>query len=401
MHNNIIKWLFVPLIHFILHIMFWRRFMSASATPLPKQPIVTKQLEQLYHLSKTVNGVSSTLEKKRLIAESAPECHAIMRRIYDPHFRLHVTSKSVLKYLDKHGPDHSFGEPPATLESLLDALSARRVTGHAALDATASFYRAFCHNEEAQQIFWRVLDRNLKMGVSTQTVRQVLVRTDQDEANIDADSLQLGDAPDDAKSPRCPFTSVALAVTHKKEKDIWTTLSNDRWFASRKLDGVRCLAVVNSKDNIQFYSRTGRPFSSLDKVEAAIRARIQPDHTPFVLDGEICVFKETDDGNKLEDFLETIRQIRTKQKSMTNPMYEVFDLISTAGARDGVDPTPFIERQHKLGAFLGASQPHICRVHQRLVDRSETLQYLQDLAVKRGWEGLMLRRNGPYLGKRT
>ncbi|ORZ03639.1 hypothetical protein BCR43DRAFT_483696 [Syncephalastrum racemosum] len=381
--------------------MLLRRFMSASVMPLKRQATVAKQLEELYHLSKTVNAVSSTLEKKRLIAASAPECHTIMKRIYDPHFRLHVTSKNVLKYLDKHDSDHSFGEPLATLEDLLDALSARRITGHAALDATASFYQAFCRSEETQQIFWRILDRNLKMGVSTQTVRQVLVPTDQVDENTDTDSSQLQGASDNHKSTRCPFTSVALAFTHKKEKDIWTTLSNDKWFASRKLDGVRCLAVVNGKYDIQFYSRTGRPFSSLQKVEAAIRARIQPDHTPFVLDGEICVFKETDDGNKLEDFLETIRQIRTKQKPMTNPMYEVFDLISAEGVRDGFDPTPFIERQHKLGAFLGASQPHICRVHQRLVDRSETLQYLQDLAVKRGWEGLILRRNGPYHGKRS
>ena len=41
------------------------------------------------------------------------------------------------------------------------------------------------------------------------------------------------------------------------------------WYASRKLDGVRCLAVVNYEGECTLYSRMGKELTTLNKVKEA------------------------------------------------------------------------------------------------------------------------------------
>ncbi|KAI8138953.1 hypothetical protein BJV82DRAFT_646320 [Fennellomyces sp. T-0311] len=327
------------------------------ATRMVCQP--TQELEQLYHLATTINETSSTLAKKERLLEN-PTCHDLLRRIYDPHLRHYVTSKSVLA----HAAQCSNGTPPyQSLTELLDALSSRRITGKAALHAAASFYNTYCQTDGQKQIFCRVLDRNLKMGMSVLTIQSLL-----------------------QKQNEPLFKGVALANTTP-----WKP--GGEWYASRKLDGVRCITFV-SDESITFYSRTGKAFTSLQKVEQSIRERFKGD--PFVLDGEICVYN---DG--MEDFLQALGQIRTQQQPMPNPVYEVFDLVSMQGFRQGKDPMCFAERQKQLAEFIKDPQAHLRMVEQIRIDTQKQLSGMKDEAIQKGWEGLILRKNVAYEGKRS
>lgn len=334
----------------------------------------TAQLDRLYELATTVNETSSNIEKALQVKRFMPCCHSIMKRIYDPHSRFHISSRTVLAYIERQGakkniPAEATAATPTTLEALLDALASRQLTGNAALEAAASFYLSYCHTASQQQIFCRILDRNLKMGVSTKTMQQILRRDD--------DQFR--------------FPSVALAHLHPLSQH---PLDNGEWYASRKLDGVRCIAFVNH-DDIRFYSRTGRRFETLQKVEEAIRRRQKKKSGgSFVLDGEICVYDE-----HMEDFISVMKQIRTKQP-MDHPVYEVFDLVDTQGFMKGVDPTPFTERQQHLKSWIGHSQPHLRMVPQTRITSKQMLNQMKDKAARHGWEGLVLRRDTGYQGKR-
>ena len=61
-----------------------------------------------------------------------------------------------------------------------------------------------------------------------------------------------------------PEFNVALA--HNYEPEL-TLFECETWYASRKLDGVRCLAVVNEEGECTLYSRMGKEFTTLNKVK--------------------------------------------------------------------------------------------------------------------------------------
>ncbi|KAG0184030.1 hypothetical protein DFQ28_000258 [Apophysomyces sp. BC1034] len=339
-----------------------------------------QQLQQLHDLGTSLNKTTSILERHAVLLEY-PCCHSILKRIYDPHLRHHVTSKGMLAYLGKQKTD-----TPAmgNLAELLDALSSRTLTGNAALNATAAFYTTHCKNDIQQQIFCRVLDRNLKVGISVRTVWKILNHVEDTQHSVDSGS----------------FFNVSLAKSLRsgEENKLWDLKSytDSSWYVSRKLDGVRCLAFVKEND-VRFYSRTGRIIKSLQKVEEAIRNRIVGEHEDFVLDGEICIY----DNETTENFLAVNRQIRMKDQMMANPVYEVFDYIGTSGFATGKDATLFEERQRQLATFIQEPQQHLRVVQQTKVDSVKDLLQLKQKAILNGWEGLILRNNVAYQGKRS
>lgn len=339
------------------------------------------QLESIYNLSIAVNGTSSTIEKHALLAQF-PACHSTLQRIYDPHLRHFVTSKSVTAYLTKQT---SMDKPSAfhNLDELLDALSSRKVTGNAAYEAVASFYITYCHTEAHRGIFWRIIDRNLKMGVSVQTIRHIVLH---DNLEIDTSRISVALATQFASAKKSPFD-----VT-------------DGWYVSQKLDGVRCIAMVrsiNKEYDVQFYSRTGRSFNSLQKVRIDIEKRLKEakETSEFVLDGEICAYNEDE---RQEDFIKASGQIRRLNEEMENPIYQIFDRINLKSFVDTTGNQILVERQNELKKFIGNDPlPHIKLVKQKKLNNMNELISMKEQAIQKGWEGLILRKDVPYEGKRT
>ncbi|KAL7315523.1 hypothetical protein PS15m_004734 [Mucor circinelloides] len=343
-----------------------KRFYSSSKRASP-----FAQLDQLAKLCASVNGVQSTLKKSAIIKES-PACHSTLKRIYDPHLRFHLSKNAALKYLKSHSIEavSTYDD----LNKLLDDLSSRTLRGNAACEAVGSFYQTYCHTEEHKEIFWRILDKNLKMGVSFKSIRHVLPM----------ESM-----------------SVALAASSVPHFDV-----SDSWYVSQKLDGIRCIAMIrqNKEDDqhdIQFYSRTGRPFLSLQKVKNDIQKRLHELSIKgeFVLDGEICAYTNVDMKN--EDFLKAMGQVR-RFEEMENPIYQVFDHIRLDQFLQGKGNQLFNERQQALASFVGtAPLAHVKKVVQTKLSDMDHLEQLKKESIEKGWEGLILRKNVAYEGKRT
>lgn len=359
----------------------FRRHFSSTRQRSP-----VEQLESLSKLSTAVNATSSNLEKQAIL-NKFPASHSTLKRIYDPHLRHFVTSKQVLAYLNKQ---HQTAETRSftDLNELLDALSSRTITGHTANRSVALFYTTYCQTEALRSIFWRIIDRNLKMGVSVRTIRHLLTTSTEKQQQDNAKPSNM---------------SVALATSFSSTKKNPFQLS-DGWHVSQKLDGIRCVAMIRAMDDtkydVQFYSRTGRPFTSLQKVKSDILSRLETtaNTNEFVLDGEICAYNE---GDKSENFLKAMGQIRRLNEEMENPVYQVFDYIQLQNFLSAKGDKTFSERQENLKTFVGDKLSHLKVVEQVKLESMDHLDKMKKKVIEKGWEGLILRKDVTYEGKRT
>ena len=172
----------------------------------------------------------------------------------------------------------------------------------------------------------------------------------------------------------------------------------ETWYASRKLDGVRCLAVVDIEGNCRLYSRMGKEFTTLDKVKQAIEAT---GVINTVFDGEICILDK--DGN--EDFQSVMKEIRRKDHQIENPSFMIFDMLSGEEFNNKKGSYPLNLRLWRLRTFIGSY----------VIENKNTLRYLDQaeitderhfdkwaqMATDNNWEGFMLRKDVGYEGKRS
>jgi DNA ligase-1 len=190
-----------------------------------------------------------------------------------------------------------------------------------------------------------------------------------------------------------PEFSVALADKYSPDIVDW----KDEWYVSRKIDGARCIAIVDSNGESTFYSRTGKEFDTLGIVAGGIKAL---GITDVVFDGELCLVD--DEGN--EDFQGIMKQLKKKDHTIPNPSYKIFDMISHDEfySKKGEQNKPYSIRLANLTEIMSKNEcPCLTLLEQELIHNDEHFQEWVKEAADYGWEGVMLRANEPYKGKRS
>ena len=240
---------------------------------------------------------SGTIAKQEIIAkyckagkedDNGDQLHArnVLNLAHNDYLMYGLTSSQVKKRSDLFFGDC---EPGYGLCQLFNDLTLRRYTGHDAIRIVNAYINKFPEQEE---LVYCILDKDLKTKVGVKLINKVI--------------------PD-----FIPEFSVALAEKYDPKLVEW----EDEWFVSRKLDGVRCLAIVDSFGNTTFYSRTGKEFTTLGVVADGIASLGLSD---VVFDGELCLIDE--DGN--EDFQGIMKQLRKKDHTIENPSYKIFDMMT-------------------------------------------------------------------------
>ncbi|KAF9432564.1 hypothetical protein BGZ76_010627 [Entomortierella beljakovae] len=280
----------------------------------------------------------------------------------------------------------------------------------------------------------------------------------------------------------------------------------DEWFASRKLDGVRCLTRINRiTGDIETLSRRGRHFDNLTVTREALRQILSSSngsdtsHTKgfdsknwelffrqtlgikssasdkevpeeIYLDGEICIFKGSisDSANESaknkksnligenveiiggdnredklgrEDFQKALSIAKRKgslgsdkdsedsedskvrddmtdlagESSLTEtdiPVYCIFDCITDKEFTDCAGSRPFRSRIQGIAKTLSSrvtgkdntqlyNSSTIRTLRHIKIENAAQLDKLVDMSVRLDWEGVMLRKNCGYEGKRS
>ena len=253
------------------------------------------------------------------------------------------------------------------LINLLGDLVDRKISGHEAISCIQNF---IIDNEECNDIIKCILDRDLGCGIATTMINKAI-------PNL------------------IPTFKVVLANSYDKLKKK-PNFENEEYLSSRKLDGCRCICIKQG-DNIEFKSRTGKVFSTLGKLVEQIK------QIPFdcVLDGEICILKENGD----EDFKSIMKEIKKKEHTIEKPCYKVFDLLTIEAFYDKIESRKLSERLILLYKTFTATEgyfsTYVKAIKQISVKNQEHFEKLRQGASKRGWEGIMLRKDTSYENGRT
>ena len=316
-------------------------------------------MQELRLFVEQMRATSSSLDKVEILKQQSEFIQKVLEYTYNPYKQYNVTSKTCKKNsgLFKYNTYKDVFE-------LLDDLTSRKITGHDAIAAVNGFTTA---NPGYEDLIYSIVDKDLKTRTGAKVINKAF-------PNL------------------IPEFNVALAQNYDGKCD-W----NDSWYASRKLDGVRCLAVVDTMGKCTLYSRMGKEFTTLNKVKEAIEAT---NIINTVFDGEICLIDK--DGN--EDFQGVMKELRRKDHQIENPTFMIFDMIHKTEFDNGKSTDILSKRLHKLRTWLGPRY-----------DTKETLRYLDQavitderhfdiwnqMANDNNWEGFMLRKDTFYEGKRS
>ena len=304
-----------------------------------------------------LNRTNSKTDKAAALAKY-PDCAALLTYTYDSFRTYGVTADGCRKQA-------SLATDPGTkdITVLLDRLASRELTGHDAVAAVNGFAKRSGHAD----LVYDIIDRNLKLRIDEKTINKVF--------------------------PGCvPTFDVALAQKYADVAGKIDVTGGD-WFASRKLDGLRCVAMVDAAGKCKFYSRSGKEFTSLDVVRAEIE---KFGIRNVVLDGEMCIV----DANGREDFSKAQSEISKKSQTVKNPRYMVFDCIPMVDFLR-------LESDRKLGQRLADAAKAVpagnavVRVLKQDILTAESFARLAAEAEEKKWEGLIFRKDSPYRGKRS
>ena len=316
-------------------------------------------MTELRNFIDEMRSTSSATDKVAIIARSSTFIHKVLEYTYNPFKQYYTTSKTCKKNSDKCYYD---GRDLYPFE-LLDSLSDRKFTGHEAI----ALVNGWVENTDDGELLYRIIDKNLDIRAGDKVINK-------------------------AVPGLIPTFSVALAQEYKGKCD-W----NDSWYASRKLDGVRCLAVVDFEGKCTLYSRMGKELTTLNKVKEAIE---KTNVINQVFDGEICLVDEN--GN--EDFQGVMKQLRRKDHQILNPVFMIFDMIHKPDFDKQKGDLVLSERLRTLRGWFDG---------RKTID--STLRYCQQYEITDGrhfdkwgqiatdnkWEGFMIRKDVGYEGKRS
>ncbi|WWC73387.1 uncharacterized protein I206_107354 [Kwoniella pini CBS 10737] len=478
-------------------------------TIFPDYSYLSKHLSRVAELQDRVAAENSRTGKTRIIGEY-PDLKELLEYIYNPTLRNNLTYPNLKKWIKTDGDISDGTMVPWHLLDLFDLLSSRRITGNNAKELTYTFLvmHHISKDQKLMDIFGKLLDRNLLAGFGANTLKEVKwQREDEVDAPVFEPVLLSNAAKPMARlNPSSSASPISPSKSSTSSFDNHTTLISSRgktpihpktakldkfevalgksleppfeslfkdgsvWYASRKLDGVRCLTFLdflvptNSSEamelvSVHFVSRTGKPFNSLSKLEEQLQplsklpvlrkwldvdpllVEERPDGVVkrLILDGEVCVMRPKtseelatsqarDDGSVadsmwiandpfVEDFSSTVSQMR-RSDTINHPSYFLFDVLSYSelNAKTSLQGHEGLGKKFGarlrdikfVGAWLsdcldekGVKEKMFKDLKQIKVAGVADVEVMVDRAAREGWEGIILRKDEGYKGKRS
>jgi len=322
-------------------------------------------MEELRQFVNQMQATSSSLDKVEILKKQSEFIQKVLEYTYNPYKQYNVTSKTCKKKSDLCDPNLIHD----TIFELLDDLTNRAFTGYGAIAMVNGFA---AQNPGYEDLIYSIIDKDLKTRTGAKVINKAF-------PNL------------------IPTFEVALAQTYEPKLASFGEGSNETWYASRKLDGVRCLAVVDVNGTCTLYSRMGKEFTTLNKIKYAIEAT---GIINYVFDGEICMLDK--DGN--EDFQSVMKELRRKDHQIENPTFMLFDMIHKTEFDKGKSTDILSERLHTLRSWLGprhATKDTLRYLDQAVVTDERHFDIWAQMATDNNWEGFMLRKDVGYEGKRS
>ncbi len=262
-------------------------------------------------------------------------------------------------------------------KQLAESLYRRELTGHAARDAI-QLAMGVATQGQWNGFYRRILIKDLRCGVSEKTVNKVAKKLKKNDYAVPVFECQL--AHDSANHES--------KVTGKK-------------IVERKLDGVRCLTVIDHENRtVTQYTRNGKVLENFKHITDYLEGFIDEFGRSYVLDGEIM-------SNSFQDLMKQVH--RKSDVNTSDAVLNLFDIVPLFEFKQGKST----QGQKRRSAFLKNFENifndsgFITIVPQRefdldsLVDEIEFKDYMKEM-IDAGFEGVMLKDpNAVYECKRS
>lgn len=330
---------------------------------------MVNQLSRLSELVSVLNRTNSTKDKADALKQF-PDCKKLLKYVFDTtYYQYGITSDNIIKLEQQLSSKVSQAVTFSKIDDLLDGLNMKAITGHNAIISVLKF---IYDHEQYRQLILDIIDRNIKIRIGSAIINKVF------PGLISEFDVSLGVALSDYDPNRTKLD-----------------FKNNQYYASHKLDGVRCVAIIDNNGDVTFKSRSGKEYTTLSTLSESIkRLRLRN----CVLDGECCLLNS--DGT--DDFQGIMKEIRRKNHDVENAQYRCFDMLTLHEFYSKSSVRLFTDRQSALNSLLSDSNiSNIKPLEQRLITSWDDLDSYMDEADENDWEGLMLRKNAVYKGGRS
>jgi hypothetical protein len=312
-----------------------------------------------------VKATSSRNAKRDILLASAD--NPILKRLVGITYsgqKYHITPPNTSKGL-KLRKVTALAKRWAEFEAITKELCSRAISGNKAKERVETFLSS-CYIEESE-LYQRAWKRDLSIGVAETTFNQIW--------------------PDLFKSSE--FNGCMLAKEWKPPKDT----QNIDLFVEAKLDGLRCITLIDQHGNPKLFTRGGKEVTHLPHIVKSINAL---ELKGRVLDGELVVLDDCGRTDwKLTLSLAKPRKHISPEMALEiekRVQYHVFDFLPLKSYLAGCSPSSYIKRRKRLASALRveANEP-ICVTLSNRVTKVQQIDKLYQQYLDLGYEGVILK----------
>jgi len=212
--------------------------------------VINVRGKSVKNLINKLKNTSSSNEKIAILQTATPYEIEALEVCYDPFFQTNLKSAKP----NKVGA-FSFQQSWKLFEDILDKLNKRLITGNKAKEIVNNFLSQ-C-DAETQEVYEMILKKDLRCGIGIKAINSAFGNLIQE-------------------------FNVQLANTYLDSVEKKSVKSVGYYWASPKLDGIRCIFIHG-----RFYTRQGKPVYGFENIEAEINQILaKHPHIKF-LDGEL------------------------------------------------------------------------------------------------------------------
>ena len=169
---------------------------------------------------------------------------------------------------------------------------------------------------------------------------------------------------------------------------------SEKVYMQPKLDGVRCVIKLGDNNEVQAFSRTGKPWLNIAHITNSLHYFFtqNPD---IILDGELYNHDLRDDFNKIISLVRKTKPTPSDRAEASNLVqFHCYDYIET------VMDQPYGYRMNQL-VTSDIYSYCVIYVESKLVNSKESANIIHQYNLNDGYEGSMLRLDRPYQQKRS
>ena len=185
-------------------------------------------LDEIQEFVDAQNSTNSNTDKLNVLKKYADNesVRKALEYTYNTFKQYGVTSENCkkLSHLSSYGYSSLF--------DILNDLNSRYLTGHNAISAVNGFVAA---NKRHEDLIFSIIDRNLKTRSTASMINKVIPGL-------------------------IPTFDVALANSFDEKMAKKVNFNEDNWYVSRKLDGCRCICIIDENGEPKYFSRAGNEF---------------------------------------------------------------------------------------------------------------------------------------------